>query len=82
MVNRNAGSGTRVLLDGLCAARGRRLRQSAALAQRGRRRDHGEPRRLGVAIEPVARMYAARLPRIAPERYDFLLIEHAATSPP
>ena len=48
MVNRNAGSGTRVLIDSLLrGARAGRLRQSAALAQCGRRRRRAKPRRLG-----------------------------------
>ena len=48
MVNRNAGSGTRVLIDRPHRRRAaRRLRQPAALAQCRRRRNRAGPRRLG-----------------------------------
>ncbi len=48
MVNRNAGSGTRVLVDGLLQERkARRLCQSAALAQRRRCRHRAASCRLG-----------------------------------
>ena len=47
MVNRNAGAGTRVLIDQLLAGARRGLRQPAALAQRGRRGGGARPRRLG-----------------------------------
>ena len=48
MVNRNAGAGTRILIDQLLGRRAAaRLRQSAALAQRGRGRGRAGPRRLG-----------------------------------
>jgi putative molybdopterin biosynthesis protein len=76
MVNRNVGSGTRVLIDGLL--RGARPRGyanqprshnavAAAIAQR--RADWG------LAIEPVARMYGLAFLPVSPEHYDFLLIE-------
>ena len=48
MVNRNQGAGTRILIDRLLGgAQARRLLESAALAQRGRRRGGAAPRRLG-----------------------------------
>jgi putative molybdopterin biosynthesis protein len=74
MVNRNAGSGTRVLVDGLL--KGARppgyVNQpkshnavAAAIAQG--RADWG------VAIEPVARLYGLEFLPVTPEHYDFLL---------
>ena len=48
MVNRNQGAGTRILIDRLLGERAaRRLLESAALAQCGRRRGGAAPRRLG-----------------------------------
>jgi putative molybdopterin biosynthesis protein len=76
MVNRNAGSGTRVLLDGLLRgarppgyANQPRSHNAVAAAIAQNRADWG------VAIEPVARMYGLAFLPIAPEHYDFLLIE-------
>ena len=63
MVNRNAGAGTRVLIDQL--ARGRaaaRLRQPAALAQRRRRRGRAGARRLGRRDRAGGADVRARLP--------------------
>ena len=73
MVNRNAGAGTRVLIDQLARRRAAaRLRQPAALAQRRRRRGRAGARRLGRrdraggadvrARVPAARARALRLP--------------------
>jgi len=74
MVNRNAGSGTRVLIDGLLAgarpagyANQPRSHNAVAAAIAQNRADWG------VAIEPVAKMYGLALLPIAPEEYDFLL---------
>jgi putative molybdopterin biosynthesis protein len=76
MVNRNAGSGTRVLVDSLlCGARPAgyanqpRSHNAVAAAVANHRADWG------VAIEPVARMYGLAFLPIAPEEYDFLLLE-------
>ena len=76
MVNRNAGSGTRVLLDGLLRgarpagyANQPRSHNAVAAAIAQNRADWG------VAIEPVARMYGLGFLAVAPEHYDFLLIE-------
>jgi putative molybdopterin biosynthesis protein len=76
MVNRNAGSGTRVLLDSLLAgarppgyANQPRSHNAVAAAVAQNRADWG------VAIEPVARMYGLAFLPIAPEEYDFLLRE-------
>ncbi len=76
MVNRNAGSGTRVLVDGLLHgakpagyANQPRSHNAVAAAIAQSRADWG------VAIEPVARMYGLSFLPIAPEHYDFLLVE-------
>jgi len=76
MVNRNAGSGTRVLLDGLLRgvrprgyANQPRSHNAVAAAVAQSRADWG------VAIAPVARMYGLGFLPIAPEEYDFLLLE-------
>jgi putative molybdopterin biosynthesis protein len=74
MVNRNAGSGTRVLIDSLLGgarpagyANQPRSHNAVAAAVAQNRADWG------VAIEPVARMYGLAFLPIAPEEYDFLL---------
>jgi putative molybdopterin biosynthesis protein len=74
MVNRNAGSGTRVLVDGLLGgarpagyANQPRSHNAVAAAIAQNRADWG------VAIEPVAQMYGLAFLPIAPEEYDFLL---------
>jgi putative molybdopterin biosynthesis protein len=76
MVNRNAGSGTRVLLDGLLRgakpagyANQPRSHNAVAAAIAQNRADWG------IAIEPVARMYGLAFLPVAPEEYDFLLLE-------
>jgi len=76
MVNRNAGSGTRVLADSLLRgakpagyANQPRSHNAVAAAIAQHRADWG------VAIEPVARMYGLSFLAIAPEHYDFLLVE-------
>ncbi len=76
MVNRNAGSGTRVLVDGLLRgarpagyANQPRSHNAVAAAVAQNRADWG------VAIAPVARMYGLGFLPIAPEEYDFLLRE-------
>jgi putative molybdopterin biosynthesis protein len=76
MVNRNSGSGTRVLVDGLLRgakpagyANQPRSHNAVAAAIAQHRADWG------VAIEPVARMYGLSFLPIAPEHYDFLLVD-------
>ena len=76
MVNRNAGSGTRVLVDSLLNgatptgyANQPRSHNAVAAAIAQRRADWG------IAIEPVARLYDLAFLPIAPEQYDFLLAE-------
>jgi len=82
MVNRNAGSGTRVLVDGLlCGARPPgyanqpRSHNAVAAAIAQKRADWG------VAIEPAARMYGLGFLPIAPEHYDFLLVKARCERP-
>jgi putative molybdopterin biosynthesis protein len=76
MVNRNAGSGTRVLIDSLLRgvkpagyANQPRSHNAVAAAIAQQRADWG------IAIEPVARLYGLGFLPIAPEHYDFLLVE-------
>jgi putative molybdopterin biosynthesis protein len=82
MVNRNAGAGTRILIDRLLD--GKRpagyVKQptshnavAAAVAQR--RADWG------IAIATVARLYGLEFLPIAPEHYDFLLVESRRERP-
>jgi putative molybdopterin biosynthesis protein len=82
MVNRNAGSGTRVLIDRLLAGRrppgyGNQPRShnavAAAVAQG--RADWG------VATQTVARLYDLGFLPIAPEDYDFLVVERRRERP-
>ncbi len=76
MVNRNAGAGTRILIDQLLAGAkppgyGNQPRShnavAAAVAQG--RADWG------IAIEQVAKLYGLGFLPITPEQYDFLLVE-------
>jgi putative molybdopterin biosynthesis protein len=76
MVNRNAGSGTRVLIDRLLAgvrppgySNQPRSHNAVAAAVAQGRADWG------IAIEPVAKLYGLSFLPIAPEDYDFLLRE-------
>ena len=76
MVNRNAGSGTRVLIDNLLRgakptgyANQPRSHNAVAAAIAQHRADWG------VAIGPVARLYGLGFLPIAPEHYDFLVVE-------
>ena len=79
MVNRNAGAGTRVLIDQLLAgarppgyANQPRSHNAVAAAVAQGRADWG------IAIASVARLYGLGFLPIAPEHYDFLLVESAA----
>jgi putative molybdopterin biosynthesis protein len=76
MVNRNAGAGTRILIDQLLGgvrppgyAHQPRSHNAVAAAVAQARADWG------VAIEPVARMYQLGFLPLSPEHYDFLLVE-------
>ena len=82
MVNRNAGAGTRILIDQLLGAArppgyGNQPRShnavAAAVAQG--RADWG------VAIQSVAAMYGLGFLRLSPENYDFLLVESRRERP-
>ena len=82
MVNRNAGAGTRVLIDQLLAgarpagyANQPRSHNAVAAAIAQGRADWG------LAIEPVARMYGLGFLQVAPELYDFLLVESRRDRP-
>jgi putative molybdopterin biosynthesis protein len=76
MVNRNAGSGTRVLIDSL-------LRGAKPSGYANQPRSHNAVAATiaqhradwGVAIAPVAKLYGLGFLPIAPEHYDFLLVE-------
>jgi putative molybdopterin biosynthesis protein len=76
MVNRNAGSGTRVLIDNLLRgakppgyANQPRSHNAVAAAIAQHRADWG------IAIAPVANLYGLGFLPIVPEHYDFLLVE-------
>ena len=82
MVNRNAGAGTRVLIDRLLAgarppgySNQPRSHNAVAAAVAQGRADWG------IAIEPVARLYGLGFLPIAPEDYDFLLRESRRERP-
>jgi putative molybdopterin biosynthesis protein len=82
MVNRNAGAGTRVLIDRLLAgarppgyANQPRSHNAVAAAIAQARADWG------VAIEPVARTYGLGFLPLSPEDYDFLVADHRRERP-
>jgi putative molybdopterin biosynthesis protein len=82
MVNRNAGAGTRILIDRLLAgarpagyANQPRSHNAVAAAVAQGRADWG------IAIESVAALYGLGFLAIAPEHYDFLLIESRRERP-
>ena len=82
MVNRNAGSGTRVLIDKLLGgvrppgyANQPKSHNAVAAAVAQVRADWG------IAIEPVAHLYGLGFLPIAPEEYDFLLVEKSCARP-
>jgi putative molybdopterin biosynthesis protein len=82
MVNRNAGSGTRALMDSLLAgkrppgyANQPKSHNAVAAAIAQRRADWG------IAIEPVAKMYGLGFLPVAPEHYDFLVAERRRAHP-
>jgi putative molybdopterin biosynthesis protein len=82
MVNRNAGAGTRVLIDQLLKgarpagySNQPRSHNAVAAAVAQGRADWG------IAIESVARLYGLGFLPIAPEDYDFLLVESRRERP-
>jgi putative molybdopterin biosynthesis protein len=83
MVNRNAGSGTRMLIDTLLKgtrppgyANQPKSHNAVAAAVIQGRADWG------VAISPVANLYGLGFLPLAPEHYDFLLVESRRNRPP
>ncbi len=82
MVNRNAGAGTRVLIDKLLGgarppgyANQPKSHNAVAAAVAQGRADWG------VAIEPVARLYGLGFLPLSMEEYDFLLVESRQDRP-
>ena len=82
MVNRNAGAGTRVLIDDLLKgvrpagyANQPKSHNAVAAAIAQGRADWG------VAIEPVAKLYGLGFLPLAPEHYDFLVVEKRRERP-
>jgi putative molybdopterin biosynthesis protein len=82
MVNRNAGSGTRALVDELLAgarpagyANQPKSHNAVAAAVAQGRADWG------VAIEPVAALYGLGFLPLGPEHYDFLLVDSHRNRP-
>jgi putative molybdopterin biosynthesis protein len=82
MVNRNAGAGTRILIDQLLASarpagygnQPRSHNAVAAAVSQGRAD-------WGVAIQSVAAMYGLGFVKLSPENYDFLLVESRRRRP-
>jgi len=82
MVNRNAGAGTRALMDRLLEgarppgyANQPKSHNAVAAAIAQGRADWG------LAIEPVAKLYGLGFIAVAPEHYDFLVVEARAGRP-
>jgi putative molybdopterin biosynthesis protein len=82
MVNRNAGAGTRVLIDKLLSgarpagySNQPKSHNAVAAAIAQGRADWG------IAIEPVARLYGLEFLPVAPENYDFILVDRRAEKP-
>jgi putative molybdopterin biosynthesis protein len=82
MVNRNAGAGTRVLIDQLLAgarppgyANQPQSHNAVAASIEQNRADWG------IAIAPVAKLYGLGFLPVAPEHYDFLLVESRRDRP-
>jgi putative molybdopterin biosynthesis protein len=82
MVNRNAGAGTRVLIDNLLTgkrppgyANQPRSHNAVAASVAQGRADWG------VAIEPVAKLYGLGFLPLAPEHYDFLIVDKRRERP-
>jgi molybdopterin molybdotransferase/putative molybdopterin biosynthesis protein len=82
MVNRNAGAGTRVLVDDLLKgarpagyANQPRSHNAVAVAIAQGRADWG------IAIEPMAKLYGLGFLPVAPEHYDFLVVERRRERP-
>jgi putative molybdopterin biosynthesis protein len=83
MVNRNAGAGTRVLIDKLLNgarpvgyANQPKSHNAVAAAIAQGRADWG------LAIEPVAKLYGLGFLPVSPEHYDFLVVDKWRDRPP
>ncbi len=82
MVNRNAGAGTRILIDKL-------LNGSRPAGYSNQPRSHNavaaavaqDRADWGVAIEPVAKLYGLGFLPLTPEHYDFLVVEARKEKP-
>lgn len=82
MINRNAGAGTRILIDRLLGggrpagyANQPRSHNAVATAIAQGRADWG------IAIEPIAQLYGLQFLPIGPESYDFILVEASRNKP-
>jgi len=82
MVNRNAGAGTRVLIDELLKgarppgyANQPKSHNAVAAAIAQGRADWG------LAIEPVSKLYGLEFLPVAPEHYDFLVVQSRSERP-
>ncbi len=76
MVNRNAGAGTRILIDRLLEGRKPKGYANQPKSHNAVAASVAQSRAdWGIAIAPVARLYDLRFLPIAPEHYDFLLVE-------
>jgi putative molybdopterin biosynthesis protein len=82
MINRNAGAGTRILIDKLLAgarpagyANQPRSHNAVAAAVAQGRADWG------IAIEPVAHLYGLQFLPVAPENYDFIIPDRRRDRP-
>ena len=82
MVNRNAGAGTRILIDQLLEGRRPpgyanqpKSHNAVAAAIAQGRADWG------IAIANVAKLYGLAFLPIAPEHYDFLVLDRRSTRP-
>jgi len=82
MVNRNAGAGTRVLIDQLLKgarppgyANQPKSHNAVAAAIAQGRADWG------LAIEPVSKLYGLEFLPVAPEHYDFLVVQSRSERP-
>lgn len=82
MVNRNAGAGTRVLIDRLLDgarppgyANQPKSHNAVAAAVAQGRADWG------IAIEPIAKLYGLGFLPVSPEHYDFLIVESRRERP-
>ena len=82
MINRNAGAGTRVLIDKLLGgarppgyANQPKSHNAVAAAIAQERADWG------LAIEPVAKLYGLGFLPVSPEHYDFLVVENRRERP-